>query len=198
MLHCAHSKIGHTRQYAVHVVHLKIAHIQMVNILDKHMDSLQSGNCFHVTLTIVGDTYRVRATEKLETQGVLPFRSPHVGALHVVLVGSRPEHLGSDLIQIEERLRVGSIVFGNFGGASLTEIQTRKKLAALTAIISASNSHAQEGTQTAKDAPEGADAGASTAHLFAGKQMEVRGVIRLNVHLSFLQVWSMAGLRPGV
>ena len=145
------------------------------------MDSLQSGNCFHVTLTIVDDTYRVQATEKLETQGVLPFRSPHVGALHVVLVGSRPEHLGSDLIQIEERLRVGSIVFGNFGGASLTEIQTRKKLAALTAIISASNSHP----------PEGADTGASsahtahTAHIFAGKQLEVRSVIRLNVHLSF-------------
>ena len=133
------------------------------------MDSLQSRNCFHVTLTIVDDTYRVQATEKLETQGVLPFRSPHVGALHVVLVGSRPEHLGSDLIQIEERLRIGSIVFGNFGGASLTEIQTRKKLAALTAIISA---------------PEGA----STAHIFAGKQLEVRSVIRLNVHLSFLQV----------
>ena len=118
----------------------------------------------------------------------MPFRSPHVGALHVVLVGSRPEHLGSDLIQIEERLRVGSIVFGNFGGASLTEIQTRKKLAALTAIISASTSCA----------PEGADVGASTAHIFAGKQLEVRRVIRLNVHLSFLQVWSLAGLRPGV
>ena len=103
-------------------------------------------------------------------------------------MGSRPEHLGSDLIQIEERLRVGSIVFGNFGGASLTEIQTRKKLAALTAIISASNSCA----------PEGADVGASTAHIFAGKQLEVRSVIRLNVHLSFLQVWSLAGLRPGV
>ena len=141
--------------------------------------------------TIVDDTYRVQATEKLETQGVLPFRSPHVGALHVVLVGSRPEHLGSDLIQIEERLRVGSIVFGNFGGASLTEIQTRKKLAALTAITSASNSQA----------PEGVDTGASSAHtvhIFAGKQLEVRGVIRLNVHLSFLQVWSLAGLRPGV
>ena len=105
----------------------------------------------------------------------MPFRSPHVGALHVVLVGSRPEHLGSDLIQIEERLRIGSIVFGNFGGASLTEIQTRKKLAALTAIISASNSHA----------PEGAGAGASTAHIFAGKQLEVRSVTRLNVHLNF-------------
>ena len=131
---------------------------------------------------IVDDTYRVQATKTLEAQGVLPFRSPHVGALHVVLVGSRPEHLGSDLIQIEERLRVGSIVFGNFGGASLTEIQTRKKLAALTAITS----------------PEGADAGASTAHIFAGKQLEVRSVIRLNVHLSFLQVWSLAGLRPGV
>ena len=137
------------------------------------------------------DKYRAQATEKLEIEGVLPFRSPHVGALHVVLVGSRPEHLGSDLIQIEERLRVGSIVFGNFGGASLTEIQTRKKLAALTAIISASNSHALEG------ANEGAST-AHTAHIFAGKQLEVRGVIRLNVHLSFLQVWSMAGLRPGV
>ena len=134
------------------------------------------------------DKYRAQATEKLEIEGVLPFRSPHVGALHVVLVGSRPEHLGSDLIQIEERLRVGSIVFGNFGGASLTEIQTRKKLAALSAITSASNSHA----------PEGAGAGASTAHIFAEKQLEVRSIIRLNVHLSFLQVWSMAGLRPGV
>ena len=142
----------------------------MVNIRDRHMDSLQTRNCFHVTLTIVDDTYRVQATEKLETQGVLPFRSPHVGALHVVLVGSRPEHLGSDLIQIEERLRVGSIVFGNFGGASLTEIQTRKKLAALTAITSA---------------PKGADSGASTAtaHIFAGKQLKVRRGIRLIVHL---------------
>ena len=121
----------------------------------------------------------------------MPFRSPHVGALHVVLVGSRPEYLGSDLIQIEERLRVGSIVFGNFGGASLTEIQTRKKLAALTAIISASNSCAPEG------AGEGAST-AHTAHIFAGKQLEVRSVIRLSVHLSFLQVWSLAGLRPGV
>ena len=146
----------------------------MVSSIDRHLDSLEGRNCFHVTLTIVDDTYRVQATEKLETQGVLPFRSPHVGALHVVLVGSRPEHLGSDLIQIEERIRIGgSIVFGNFGGASLTEIQTRKKLAALTAIISA---------------PEGADAGASTAHIFAGKQLEVRSVIRLNVHLNFLQV----------
>ena len=108
--------------------------------------------------------------------------------MHIVLVGSQPDQLGSDLIQIEERLRVGSIVFGNFGSVSLTEIQTRKKLAALTAIISASNS----------DAPEGANAGASTAHIFAGKQLEVRGVIRLNVHLSFLQVWSLAGLRLGV
>ena len=160
----------------------------MVSSIDRHLDSLEGRNCFHVTLTIVDDTYRVQATEKLETQGVLPFRSPHVGALHVVLVGSRPEHLGSDLIQIEERLRVGSIVFGNFGGASLTEIQTRKKLAALTAIISASNSCA----------PEGANAGTSTAHIFAGKQLEVRSVIRLNVHLSFLQVWSLAGLRTGV
>ena len=106
-------------------------------------------------------------------KGILPLRSPHVGALHIVLVASRPDQLGSDLIQIEERLRIGSIVFGNFGGASLTEIQTRKKLAALTAIISA---------------PEGADAGASTAHIFAGKQLEVRSVIRLNVHLNFLQI----------
>ena len=84
-------------------------------------------------------------------------------------------------------MRQGDCLIGNFGGASLTEIQTRKKLAALTAIISASNSHA----------PEGADVGASTAHIFAGKQLEVRSVIRLNVHLSilsFLQVWSLAGL----
>ena len=97
----------------------------------------------------------------------MPLRSPHVGALHVVLVDSRPEHLGSDLIQVEERLRIGSIVFGNFGGASLTAIQTRKKLAALPAITSA---------------PEGANGGASTAHIFAGKQLEVRRVVCLNVH----------------
>ena len=109
----------------------------------------------------------------------MPFRSPHVGALHVVLVGSRPEHLGSDLIQIEERLQIGSIVFGNFGGASLSEIQTRKKLAELTAITSASNSHA----------PEGAGAGASTAHIFAGKQLEVRSVFRLSLRLSQVGIW---------
>ena len=129
-------------------------------------------------MTIVDDTYRVQATEKSETQGVLPFRSPHVGALHVVLVGSRPEHLGSDLIQIEERLRVGSIVFGNFGGASLTEIQTRKKLAALTAITSA---------------PQGADSG---AHIFAGKQLEVRRVMHFsNVHSNFhFPTWSLEGV----
>ena len=96
------------------------------------------------------------------TSGVLPLRSPHVGALHVVLVGSRPDHLSSDLIQIEERIRIGTIVFGNFGGAPLTEIQTRKKLAALTAIT---------------PALEGADAGASTAHVFAEKQLEVPIVI---------------------
>ena len=72
---------------------------------------------------------RICAAFKLhQPQGILPLRRPHVGALHVVLVGSRPDHLGSDLIQIEERLRIGSIVFGNFGGASLTEIQKRKKL----------------------------------------------------------------------
>ena len=94
----------------------------------------------------------------------MPLRSPHVGAVHVVLVGSRPDHFGSDLIQIEERIRLGSIVCGNFGGASLTAIQTRKKLAALSAVIS----------------PEGTDAGASTAHIFAGKQLEVRSVICLN------------------
>ena len=103
----------------------------------------------------------------------MPLRSPHVGALHVVLVGSRPDHLGSDLIEIEACLRTGSIVCGNFGGASLTAIQTRKKLAALSAIVSA---------------PEGADAGASTVHIFAGKQLEVRSVICLNVHLSFCKL----------
>ena len=109
----------------------------------------------------------------------MPLRSPHVGALHVVLVGSRPEHLGSDLIQIEERLRIGSIVFGNFGGASLTEIQTRKKLAALTAVAYAA---------------EGADASVSTAHIFAGKQLEVRRVMRLNVNSSFhFPTWSLEG-----
>ena len=99
------------------------------------------------------------------SQGILPLRNPHVGALHVVLVGSRPDHLGSDLIQIEERIRMGSIVCGNFGGASLAAIQTRKKLASLTAVTSA---------------PEGSDAGASTAHIFAGTQLEVRSVIRMN------------------
>ena len=95
----------------------------------------------------------------------MPLRSPHVGAMHIVLVGSRPDHLGSDLIQIEERIRIGSIVCGHFGGASLTTIQTRKKLASLTAVTSA---------------PGGSDAGASTAHIFAGTQLEVRSVIRFN------------------
>ena len=95
----------------------------------------------------------------------MPFRSPHVGAMHIVLVGSRPDHLGSDLIQIEERIRVGSIVCGNFGGASLTTIQARKKLASLTAVTSA---------------PEGSDASASTAHIFTGPQLEVRSLIHLN------------------
>ena len=108
---------------------------------------------------------------KKSTLGVLPLRSPHVGAVHIVLVDSRPEHLGSDLIQIEERIRIGSIVCGNFGGASLTTIQTRKKLASLNAVTSA---------------PEGADAGASTAHIFAGTQLEVRSVIRLNEDFSLL------------
>ena len=103
----------------------------------------------------------------------MPFRSPHVGALHIVLVGSRPDHLGSDLIQIEERLRIGSMVCGNFGGASLQEIQIRKKLAALTAVM---------------PTPEGAEAGASTAHIFAGTQLEVRSVIRLGEDLAFFQV----------
>ena len=93
----------------------------------------------------------------------MPLRSPHVGAVHIVLVGSRPDQLGSDLIQIEERIRVGSIVLGNFGGAPLTEIQTRKKLAALTAVTSAL---------------EGADAGASTVHIFAEKQLEVPSITR--------------------
>ena len=137
----------------------------MVSSIDRHLDSLEGRNCFHVTLTIVDDTYRVQATKTLVTRGVLPFRSPHVGALHVVLVGSRPEHLGSDLIQIEERIRIGSIVCGNFGGASLAAIQTRKKLASLTAVTSA---------------PEGSDASASTAHIFTGPQLEVRSLICLN------------------
>ena len=118
------------------------------------------------------DTRSAQVAEELQTQGVLPLRSPHVGALHVVLVGSGPEHLSSDLIQIEERLRVGSMVCGNFGGASLQEIQIRKKLSALTAVTSA---------------PEGADAGASTAHIFAGKQLEVRRAIFLKG--SSMQVW---------
>ena len=111
-------------------------------------------------------TCHVHVAQELQSQGILPLRSPHVGAVHIVLVGSRPEHLGSDLIQIEERIRIGSIVCGNFGGASLTTIQTRKKLASLTAVTSA---------------PEGADAGASTAHIFAGTQLEVRSLIRLNL-----------------
>ena len=115
-------------------------------------------------------TCHVHAAQELQSQGILPLRSPHVGAVHIVLVGSRPEHLGSDLIQIEERIRIGSIVCGNFGGAPLTTIQTRKKLASLTAVTSA---------------PEGADAGASTAHIFAGTQLEVRSVIRLSEHCFF-------------
>ena len=114
------------------------------------------------------------------SQGILPLRNPHVGALHVVLVGSRPDHLGSDLIQIEERLRIGSIgsiVCGNFGGASLAAIQTRKKLASLNAVTTA---------------PEGSDAGASTAHIFAGTQLEVRSVIRLIEDFSLLSSsWSL-------
>ena len=72
------------------------------------------------------------------------------------------------------------MVCGNFGGASLNMIQTRKKLAALTAVTSA---------------PEGAGVGVSTAHIFAGKQMEVRMVICLNVYPSFLFFlsWSLEG-----
>ena len=94
-------------------------------------------------------------------------------------MGSRPDHLGSDLIQIEDRLRIGSIVCGNFGGASLTAIQTRKKLAAIAAIASA---------------PEGADGGLSTAHIFAGRQLEVRRVVCLNAHSSFhFPTWSLEG-----
>ena len=111
----------------------------------------------------------------------MPLRSPHVGAVHIVLVGSRPEHLGSDLIQIEERIRIGSIVCGNFGGASLAAIQTRKKLASLNAVTSA---------------PEGVDAGTSTAHIFAGTQLEVRSVSRLGEDFSIFQLafssWSLA------
>ena len=100
-----------------------------------------------------------------QPQGILPLRRPHVGALHVVLVGSRPDHLGSDLIQIEERLRIGSMVCGNFGGASLQEIQIRKKLAALTAVISA---------------PEGSAVEVPTAHVLAEKQLEVRWVMNFS------------------
>ena len=48
----------------------------------------------------------------------------------------------------------------------------RKKLAALTAVTS----------------PESAGAGASTAHIFAGKQLEVRSVFRLNVNLIFCKL----------
>ena len=125
--------------------------------------------------------YKARVAEKLKTEGILPLRSPHVGALHVILVSSRPDHLGSDLIQIEERIRmgsIGSIVCGNFGGASLTTIQARKKLASLTAVTSA---------------PEGSDAGASTAHIFAGTQLEVRSVIRLHEDSSLLFSKLVAG-----
>ena len=99
-------------------------------------------------------------------QGVLPLRRPHVGALHVVLVGSRPDHLGTDLLQIEDLLHIGSMVCGNFGGASLEAIQTRKKLAALTVVTSA---------------PEGP----SAAHIFAGRQLEVRRVICVNALPNF-------------
>ena len=93
---------------------------------------------------------------------ILPLRSPHVGALHVVLVNSRPDDFGIDLLQIEHLLRIGSIVCGNFGGASLEAIQTRTKLASLTAVTSV-----------------------RTAHIFAGKQLEVRKAICLNVCRTF-------------
>ena len=100
--------------------------------------------------------WRICAAFKLhQLQGILPLRRPHVGALHVVLVGSRPDHLGIDLLQIDDLLHIGSMVCGNFGGASLKAIQTRKKLAALTVVTSA---------------PEGP----SAAHIFAGRQLEVR------------------------
>ena len=95
----------------------------------------------------------------------MPLRRPHVGALHVVLVGSRPDHLGLDLLQIEELLRLGSMVCGNFGGASLEAVQTRKKLAALTAVISA---------------PDRSEAGVPKAHILAGKQLEVRRVMNFS------------------
>ena len=109
---------------------------------------------------------RICAAFKLhQPQGILPLRRPHVGALHVVLVGSRPDHLGIDLLQIEDLLHIGSMVCGNFGGASLKAIQTRKKLAALTVVTSA---------------PEGP----SAAHIFAGRQLEVRGVMQWKVHFS--------------
>ena len=103
-------------------------------------------------------------------------------------MGSRPDHLGSDLIQIEERIRVGSMVCGNFGGASLQEIQIRKKLAALTAVT---------------PMPESADAGASTAHIFAGKQLKVRRAIflKFSEHVGFRQgctSWPLVGLRTGM
>ena len=101
----------------------------------------------------------------------MPLRRPHVGALHVVLVNSRPDHFGIDLLQIENLLRIGSIVCGNFGGASLEAIQTRKKLAELTAVTSA---------------PEGAEPGVSTAHIFVDMQLlEVRRVIVLTVTFEF-------------
>ena len=91
------------------------------------------------------------------------------------------------MIQIEERLRIGSMVCGSFGGASLQEIQIRKKLAALTAVTFA---------------PEGADAGASTAHIFAGKQLEVRRAIclKFSERVAFKPGcrWPLVGLRTGM
>ena len=110
---------------------------------------------------------RICAAFKLhQPQGILPLRRPHVGALHVVLVGSRAENLGPDLLEIEKLLQIGSMVCGNFGGAPLEAIQTRKKLAALTVVTSA---------------PEGP----SAAHIFAGRQLEVRRVICVNALPNF-------------
>ena len=140
---------------------------------------------------------RICAAFKLhQPQGILPLRRPHVGALHVVLVGSRPDHLGIDLLQIEDLLHVGSLVCGNFGGASLEAIQTRKKLAALTVVTSA-----PEGADAARrrrPAPQLSDEvsvasvgavappptlprGSAAAHIFAGSQLEVRRVILVSL-----------------
>ena len=39
------------------------------------------------------------------SQGTLPLRSPHVGAMHVVLVHSVEEHIAFDLLEVTESAR---------------------------------------------------------------------------------------------